>query len=419
MIKHFLFEAKNQEKSAYIWNTSSAMLSSFQTVFILMVISRIDPIKDAGIFTIAFAIGNLMMTIGKYGMRQFQISDVENKYSFSTYVATRVFSIILMVIICTGYLGYYLITGEYSLEKTMVIMLICFTKVVDSGEDVCHGEFQKKGRLDVAGKILTFRLGIYILVYIITYICWKDLTVASVVSFLCSFIVCIIFNKTALKILLGKKKKTNKQQGIELLKECFPLVISAFLIMYIGNAPKYALDTVMSSQEQACFGYVFMPVFVISLLSQFVYQPVIYQLANLRRCGALKKLKNEIMKQIYIIIALTCLTTIGGKLLGIQVLSIIYGVDLQGYDNILLLLLMGGGILSCVNFFQVIITIFRKQAILAKGYAVAFLLFIIGGKSVVRNYGMLGISIFYVMVIAILMAIFGYQIIRCFRCEEI
>ena len=69
MIKHFLYNSKDQERSAYIWNTASAMLNAFQTVFILMLISRIDPINDAGVFTIAFAIGNLMMTIGRYGIR--------------------------------------------------------------------------------------------------------------------------------------------------------------------------------------------------------------------------------------------------------------------------------------------------------------------------------------------------------------
>lgn len=53
------------------------MLNSFQSVLILMVISRIDPVTDAGVFTIAFAIGNLMLTIGQYGIRQFQVSDVQ------------------------------------------------------------------------------------------------------------------------------------------------------------------------------------------------------------------------------------------------------------------------------------------------------------------------------------------------------
>ena len=52
MIKSFLYNSKNQNKSAYLWNTSAAMLNAFQTVFILMLISRIDPVIDAGVFTV-------------------------------------------------------------------------------------------------------------------------------------------------------------------------------------------------------------------------------------------------------------------------------------------------------------------------------------------------------------------------------
>lgn len=417
MMKHFLLDTKNREKSAYIWNTSSAMLSSFQTVFILMVISRIDPIEDAGVFTIAFAIGNLMMAIGKYGMRQFQVSDMSNKYSFREYLYSRMASNILMAVICIGYLGYYLLRGAYSGEKAAVIGFVCLTKMVDSAEDIYHGEFQKKARLDVAGKILTIRLAVYIFIYVFVYFNTGNLLGASIGSFLVSLVICIFFNRTASLLLIQEKSKIQKKRVVSLLKECFPLVVSSFLVMYIGNAPKYALDTVLSSQEQACFGFVFMPVFVISLLSQFIYQPIIYRLASMRNNGKIKELKGQVIRQIYIIGGLTIVTIIAGKMLGIRVLSIIYGIDLHEYEKILLILLAGGGILSCVNFFQVIITIFRKQAILAKGYAVSFIIFSFFGKVIVKNYGTIGISIFYVLVILGIMLIFGGQVVKCFRRE--
>lgn len=45
----------------------------------------------------------------------------------------------------------------------------------------------------------------------------------------------------------------------------FSAFIASYLVICIGNAPKYAIDKVMSSEAQACFTYIFMPVFVISL----------------------------------------------------------------------------------------------------------------------------------------------------------
>ena len=136
MIKKILFGSKDKMKSAYLWNTCAAMLNAFQTVFILMLISRIDPVIDAGVFTIAFAIGNLMMAIGKYGIRQFQVSDVEEKYSFKEYTVARIITSIIMIAASFVYVGVNLASGLYDSSKSIVIILICLAKVIDAVEDV-------------------------------------------------------------------------------------------------------------------------------------------------------------------------------------------------------------------------------------------------------------------------------------------
>ena len=119
MIKKILFGSKDKMKSAYLWNTCAAMLNAFQTVFILMLISRIDPVIDAGVFTIAFAIGNLMMAIGKYGIRQFQVSDVEEKYSFKEYTVARIITSIIMIAASFVYVGVNLASGLYNSNSNL------------------------------------------------------------------------------------------------------------------------------------------------------------------------------------------------------------------------------------------------------------------------------------------------------------
>ena len=132
----------------------------------------------------------------------------------------------------------------------------------------------------------------------------------------------------------------------------------------------------MSSEAQACFTYIFMPVFVISLLSQFVYQPVISKMALLWHEKKISQFNKLILRQIALILLLSVAAIIGGYLLGIPVLSLIYGVDLTDYKKSLVILLIGGGALAIVNFLQMIITVARKQKLLNIGYLLAFLLFV-------------------------------------------
>ena len=187
VIKNFLIHSKSIGKSSYLWNSASAMLNSFQTVVILMVISRIDPVNDAGIFVIAYAIGNLMLTIGRYGIRQFQASDVVEKYSYREYYYSRILTTGLMLAISLAYIGFEYGTGQYDGNKSIVVLLICLVKWIDAFEDVFHGMLQQHDRLDIGGKILTVRLFLYTVLYMVLYAVTKDLILTSLISLLVSF----------------------------------------------------------------------------------------------------------------------------------------------------------------------------------------------------------------------------------------
>lgn len=415
VIKNFLIHSKSIGKSSYLWNSASAMLNSFQTVVILMVISRIDPVNDAGIFVIAYAIGNLMLTIGRYGIRQFQASDVVEKYSYREYYYSRVLTTGLMLAISLFYIGFEYGTGQYDGNKSIVVLLICLVKWIDAFEDVFHGMLQQHDRLDIGGKILTVRLFLYTVLYMVLYAVTKDLILTSLISLLVSFALFVLLNGMALKSFPVEKGELSFRKIGAMLWECFPLFGSTFLIMYIGNAPKYAIDSVLSNQDQASFNYVFMPVFVISLLSNFIYQPVLNKLAVIWNQRETSRFWKLIAKYIAAILGLTAAVALGGYFLGIPVLNLIYGVHLEGYLLHLEILLVGGGLLALINFFTMIITIVRFQKYLIGGYIIVSLAFLLFGSKCVQAYGVLGISCFYTLSMLFLALLFFLLLVAIAR----
>ena len=92
----FLSKTSNVQRSAVIWNAVSACLTSFQTMLLLMVLTHFGTPEHSGYFVMAYTAANLFMHLGKFGMRQYQVTDAGNKYSFREYVASRVFSVGLM-----------------------------------------------------------------------------------------------------------------------------------------------------------------------------------------------------------------------------------------------------------------------------------------------------------------------------------
>lgn len=418
MIKVFLYNTKDTQKTAYIWNTWAAMLNSFQSVLILMVISRIDPVTDAGVFTIAFAIGNLMLTIGQYGIRQFQVSDVQEKYSFREYVGVRVITSCLMVIVSFFYVGIHYYTGAYDFEKSIAVFLICLSKTIDSVEDVFQGRLQQRERLDIGAKAMTVRLLGYIITFISSYLLTENLITASLLALLVSLLLCLVLNGTAIRNFESTVVAWEGRNVKYMFIECFPLFLAAYLVIYIGNAPKYAIDAVLSSQEQACFNYIFMPVFVIGLLSRFIYQPMIGKMALLWHKGELGKFLSMVAKQSAIMIGLTVFVLIGGFLLGIPALSIVYGVNLTGYKAELMVLLLGGGFLAYTSFYQMVLTVIRRQNWLIAGYLLGYVLFLLLGRWTVEQGGILGVSVFYTIVVAVIAVYFAMVILWGYKVRK-
>ncbi|MCF0105047.1 MAG: hypothetical protein HUJ51_06685 [Eggerthellaceae bacterium] len=47
-------------------------------------------VDEAGMFSMAFVIASLLMIVGNFGMRTFQVSDIKEKLSFIDYHISRV-----------------------------------------------------------------------------------------------------------------------------------------------------------------------------------------------------------------------------------------------------------------------------------------------------------------------------------------
>ena len=169
-------------RDSFIYNTASGLINAAQSVLILMVISRVLGDYDAGVFNIAWAVGNLFLNVGKYGMREMQATDVGHKYSFRTYLNSRLISTAVMMAVSLGYIFYSAVTIGYETSKTIIIILVCLLKAIDSIEDIYQGQQQLNGRLDVAGKCYSVRLTVTILAYAITLFICKDLLIATAIS---------------------------------------------------------------------------------------------------------------------------------------------------------------------------------------------------------------------------------------------
>lgn len=406
-MRTFLTKSSNIERESFVWNMAGSLLAAFQSVVFLMILTRTVGLVASGVFTIAYANANLFLNIGKYGMRNFQVSDVKKEFSFQDYLKSRWITTAIMLIVSVIYVLYTGTVNQYSSEKTWIIIWMCLFKLPDAFEDVYYGDYQKKGRLDVASKALTVRMLATIAFFAIVVIITKKLLTTLILSTIFTTLLMVLFLRWTRTEFL-ENEKANGKSIKQLLWVCFPVFLSAFLSFYIGNAPKYAIDAQLNDELQACYGFIAMPVFVIGLLNGFIFNPILFRLSCLWNDGKVQEFLKNIAKQVMIVFAITSICLIGAYLLGIPVLSLLYNTDLSPYKAELLILLLGGGFLGLSGVLCAVITIIRYQNALVVGYSIVALMALVLSNEVVRKYEMMGAAVLYAVLMALLCACFFF-----------
>lgn len=392
-IRSIFINYEEVERKAIFWNMLFSIMSALQSAIMIMLVTRKEGVETAGILSIAYASAYLMYTVGAYGVRDFHSTDSHKTYDFIDYRNLRIIScgvmVVCSVIYCVfkGYEGY----------KLFIVLLVCILKLEEVIEDLYHGEFQRVGRLDIAGRLGTFRLVICYIAFILVFLVQENLVLSILVMILFSFSV-NLFSRILLKDFMVKKNETNNSRHfIQLLKACFPLFIMTFLSIYISNAPKYAIDIFLSEKDQAYYAIISMPVFTINLLSGVIYRPQLFHMAELWNTNNKKNFKRLMLKQIRNIILISGLIIIAGITIGIYLLEVLYGISLMSLKGEFTILLIGGSVVAIFNFLVACLTIVRKQIFMLISSVIVMILARVISNPIVRTTGLTGASYLYLL----------------------
>jgi polysaccharide biosynthesis protein, probable transporter len=405
------------QKSIYVWNLLGNLAAAAVSVCFLIIISRFQTPAIADQYSLAISVGNLWVIIGLFQVRNYQATDIVDKFSFKSYYIARIVSTILMWITLYPYLVFI----HYDLSSSFVIsltILILAYRTCDVWSDLYQGLFQQKSRLDIAGKSMFLRYLISVIILFVSLMIQKDLLVG--------FLLVVIFNiffifgfdiKFSKLFHSSNNRRTfsiyNLRQGFSILKDCFSLFIYGFLINLIFNEPRIIIAQQLLSQKmqsgvQRDFNILFMPVFFMSLCI-LVIRPLITSLAEKRQAGEMIQFYSIIKKIFVFLILVGFLTTLVSYLIGTPVLSLIFGVDLNSYQLELTILVFSGILYSIALVFENILTIYRKHNLLLIVYVSMYIVSLLLSKPLIISYGILGACISF-MLVMVLYVIGGFSL---------
>lgn len=403
-------DKEDLEKKNIIWNIIGSFLYAFASMVLSIAVVQIAGGDAGGIFTFAFStFGQHMFMVAYFGIRPFQITDAENKYTFGEYLRLRLLT--CMGALAIG-LGYVLI-NNYTFEKTATIFLMVAYKVIDALADTYEAEFQRSGRLHLTGKSNAFRTILSVTVFLMVLSVTKVLVTASAAAVAAQVIGFFIFDFAVIRKLPNIDWRVSRGRTFSLLKDNTLLFFSVILDFYIFSASKYAIEGCMTDVDMAVYGAVFMPTSVINLVAGFVIRPYMTKMALSWETAKLKKFTKIIGKLAGIIGMLTVLALGGAWFFGIPVLSILYSNIREALADCrpaFMLIILGGALNAYMNLFYYALIIMKKQKVIFAVYGIVALMAVLISAPFVKWGGIFGGSLAYMLLTAALMALFGIAV---------
>lgn len=401
-------------KKSFLYSLGS-VLFSLSSMLWLVVVTRVLDTFASGVFSIGWAICQQMATIGYFGTRNVQVSDIDDEIGSGTFILMKFFSILSMlgvsVIYCL-YLG-------LSSEKVVISILLTILMATESLADLSAGFFQKNDRLDITGLSYIIRVSLYSITFIFSILIYKSLILSIFLAILLSFFWLIVFDFPILvKMDLFKFDSVSYKSIINLFFMCLPIFFSSYLTNLLITIPKNSIEINLTTVDQSMFNLIFMPSSIMKMALGILLIPLYRKITLMWKDRDYNALKKFIIMIIVAIFFLTIVLIVLTILIGIPFLTIVYGVNISSQEIPLILLIIAGSLNGIATFFIFILTVFNRQFYLLYIYGITVLLSMAITNKMVINYHILGASSSYLITSAILLSFLCIICIFFFKKEE-
>ncbi len=395
------------------WNTIGTVTYAMISLLLSVVVIRMCGKIEGGIFSFGFStLAHLAYIVAYFGIRPMHIVDIRYRYSFSDYLKFSIKSSIVALCAGTIYILFMYGTGNYTLFKFLILLVLIMHGTLDGLSDCYESEYQRVNRLYMCGQSLFFRIIAFLIALIVTLHLTNNLLLSEIVSLVVEIVFFYFFNISRSKNIF----KTAKLDGANdksrnIMIEALPLFLITFLDMFIFTQAKFAIDINLGDTYSGFYNLLFMPTNVIYLVMTLFMKPLLTPLSNAYHTD--KAEYNKILFNTFLLsLAIALIFIVGTILLGNIYLNLI-GIVTNGeyiqigtaivYNSfklefiVLLTVIIGGCFYTICTPMYFAIIIEDKQRYLLIIYGIIAVLSVYISREFVVSSGIIGAAISFVV----------------------
>ena len=360
--------AAHQTKRDYICNTMGQAAWGVLFPVLTAVAAWLVGPEQAGQFSMAYTVGVLLLFLANYGVRTYQVSDLDDMHSFLDYQVNRFITCAAMLVV--GWL--WCQVRGYDAAMFSICMGVLVFRAVDGLADVYEGRLQQKDKLYLAGLSQAVRCALGFVAFSAVLLLTHNLPVASL-ALAAGAVASLVLLTVPLAYFETERSLPATVRGVrELFVDCFPLFLALFLYNLIDSVPKFAMEGVLSYDNQLYYNAMYFPAHSILMIAGFIYKPQLVRLARIwdnpeehRRFDLL------VLAMVGVIALIAGAMALVMGTVGIPLMSLMYGLDFEQFRPLVYVMVATGGVCASIDFLYQIVTVLRAQEQVSKLYLIA------------------------------------------------
>ena len=390
----------------YVWNTLGQTLWGSLFPILTIVATQLAGAEEAGRFNLAFTIATLLLYLGNYGVRTYQVSDLDEMESFDAYQIQRIMTCVLMLV--AG--GVYAAVRHYDTSMVLITAGAFGYRAIDALSDVYEGRLQQMDKLYLAGFSCALRSVIPLAIFTLFLLVVKSLPMASMALAGAELATMLVVTLPLALLETPVSRKAERLEVMELFRECFPAFAAMFLFNLIESMPKFAMEGALPYEDQVYFSAIYFPAQKALMAVGFIYKPQLVRLATIWQ-DPTKRRRFDLI--VLAMLGACVVVTLGmlafAAVVGIPLASILYATDFEVFRYAQYLMLIAGGFAAASDFLFQILTVLREQATATRIYTAAFAFVAAASVVLIRMMGFMGAVWAYLAVMVVLFALLALQ----------
>lgn len=319
-------------QTSIIWNTVGSVFYMATQWLITILVVRLGGVEPAGNLSLAMSVNNIFYSIAMFGIRNYQVTDVEGKYKNGTYLFSRLLSCMGAMVLCL----IYCVGVDYNNEQKISIILYGVFKMSEAMYDAYAGICQKNWRMDYIGKSWLIR-GIITFVAFCGILYTSGSLLAAIFGMAVgSFAVILFYDIPNTGKISDIRLNPSWGDSFLLMRECFPLLCYQLLSTAVGTVPRIFLERILGNYALGIYGSVAAPTLIVQMGASYIFNPFMTLFAEHYALKRKQEFYSTLKKCLAGIAGLSGVALVGGKLLGKWGLTLLYGEEVASYEYLLL-----------------------------------------------------------------------------------